>query len=300
MNYKIIPDILDEKTTRICTPPIPTDQSIIEGINVEKRCHTVYDESSRNEVLKDLKNYDTEWVHLSGGWRNPMTAEYKFFRHEPGDKPFNERTVGEYKQHLPIEFNYLESWKELAEKGKGKLSDEEFKKMKISELLKLGAPSYWDLKIDDRIIARTTNAPFPGTEFEMGYIVTELDPFGYDINISNTTGARGFGTIALNHLLTYLKHPEEKIKEIYIKEAEWRNEQSKSKRGKADAFIETAGSVKDKIKDILETYGKEAKGFQYACIIYVEKQIPAGIYTFPKSVPHAAIKTEEGWKIIDY
>ena len=92
MNYKIIPDILDEKTTRICTPPIPTDQSIIEGINVEKRCHTVYDESTRNKVMKGLKNYDTEWVHLSGGWRNPMTAEYKFFRYEPGDKPFNERT----------------------------------------------------------------------------------------------------------------------------------------------------------------------------------------------------------------
>jgi len=52
------------------------------------------------------------------------------------------REQGEYKQHLPIEFNYLESWRELAEKGK--LSDEVFKKMKISELLKLGAPSYWD------------------------------------------------------------------------------------------------------------------------------------------------------------
>ena len=251
MNYKIIPDILDEKTTRICALPILTDQSIIEGINAEKRCHIVYDNSSRDKVLKDLKNSGVGLAHLSGGWRNPMTAKYKFFRHRPGNKPFDERTVEEHNQYLHIEFNYLESWRELAEKEKGKLSGEEFNKMKISELLKIGAPSYWDLKIDDRIIARTTNAPFPGTEFEMGYIVTELDPFGYGINISNTIGARGFGTIALNNLLANLKHPEKKIKEIYIKEAEWRNEQSKRSKGKelpfagkedkyAEAFIETA------------------------------------------------------------
>ncbi len=312
--YNILPDLLDENITRICSAPIKEDQ-YLEGLDAKKdKCLMVYDESTRNEVLETWERLPYEWFHLSGGWRNPMTAEFKFFRDQPGDVPFKERMVGDYEEHLPIEFDYLNNWREMIRDLNKEISEKDFRNMEISDLLKMGAPPYWDLKAEGKIIARSTSAPFPGTELEMGYIVCEKQPEfkdkTFNKSISNTTGARGFGTIGLNHLLTYLQHDENKVEEIFIKEAEWRNEQSKATRGRelpfsgredvyAQAFVETAGLVKDEILELLDKYGTEASGFQYACIIYVVDQIPASVSKFPKSVPHAFIKTEDGWKRAD-
>lgn len=306
----VVPDLLDENTTQICSAPIETDQ-YLEGLPVKKdRCLMLYDESTRNEVLDEWEKQSADWFHLSGGWRNPMTSEYKFFRDLDGDTPFNERRVGDYKEHLPIEFDYMGNWREMVKN----IDEEIFREMKISELLKQGAPPYWDLKANGEIIARCTSAPFPGTQFAMGYIVTELQPEFTDRtfskNISNTTGARGFDTIAMNHLLSCLTHKEDDVIKAYLADANWRKGQAE-KRGKtppyagkeekyAEAFVETAGEVKDEIVELVSKFTKdEIKGFQYAAITYIVCQTPAGIYRFPESVSHAFVKTEEDWQIVE-
>ncbi len=307
---KLIPDLLDLETTRICSPPIETDQ-FLEGLNLEKgKCLVVYDSSTRKEVIEDLNKKKEKYIHFSGGWRNPLSAEIKFFRNAPGNVPFNERRVKDYEPAYPIEFDYLGAWREML-KDKGKdVTEKEFREMKISDLLKMGAPKYWDLKVDNRITGRTTSIPFPGTEYEHGYIAVEKNPeFGngeqtLQKTVSNTTGARGFGTIAQNLLLAYLKNLDEKIVEAYIADAEWRGEQYKKKTGKeapfmhnlenyAECFVESMGPVKDEIIGILETYNdSNPSGIQVASIVYVIDQTPAAIYAFPGSVPHAFIQIE--------
>ena len=307
LKYGIIPDPLDSKTTRICSAPITEDQ-FLEGLEVERdKCTFVYNDSTRKKVLDQWIKLPYECFHLSGGWRNPMTAEFKFFRNKPGNVPFKDRAVEEYEENLPIEFDYINNWLEMV-KAKG-ISEEEFRKMKISDLLSLGAPPYWDLKAEGKVIARSTSAPFPGTQLAMGYIVIEKEPEFKEGKfpgvLSNTTGARGFDTTAMNHLLTALVHPEKKIEEIYIKEAEWRNEESKKKKGKelpyarkideyAASFVDSVGPVKDEAIEILKKYG-EIDGFQYAAITYTIDQTPAGIFKFPDSVKHAYVKEDGKW-----
>ena len=320
----IIPDLLDRETVQICwgvrypekQAPAIEDTFSAEGITVRRsECVIVYGDYSRDQIIKHWEKRGWKLLHLSGGWANGMTLEFNLYSNLPGDVPLMERRVRDVirGQPKPIHFDYVNGWKQILQ-AKGKEFSED---LKIGEILPLGAPTYWDLYATvegkEVFLGRSTPAPFPATEDEPGFFIVETQPeFAgkrVSFGLSNTTGSRGFGTTGLNFLMVFLRHSENRAKKVYIKDS-FRKAQQMQKEGRkppfnpeeawkyADSFFESAGEIKDDIKEILGRYSKdEVKGIQYAVRQYIADGLPARVNRFPPTKPYCFVKREQSWEV---
>lgn len=331
---ELFPDLLNRKTTRICwgwrypkeKAPQLEDVFDAEGIVMPgAHCLLVYGNETRNDILQRWAQLGVQWAHLSGGWSNPMTMEFNLMRDLPGNVPFADRTVGDIGEGLRslwrprLRFSYLEAWRQiLVAKGISK-NPQELAVMKIGELLDLGAPDFWQLYValdQEKIIGQTTSSPFPATEYEHGFLVSELHPVCAEgriaIPISNVTGSRALGTRLLNHFLVFLVNGEAAAIESYVSHALWVAEEAQRKGKKvpyqdfpvseirryAAAFVETARTVREEIESIVAA-SSHITAIQYAVLVYVLDGLGIGIYKFPKAVPHCFIKfnKEDVWRL---
>lgn len=316
----IIPDLLSPET-RLCSGESIADRPFFSGIPVKPgACILTYGNKTRMDLLEIWKKLGAKYVHQSGGWRDPFSMELKAFRGLPGNVPLNQRTIGDFvrlveisKYPLRMEFDYYNDWKTmLTAKGIQK-TETEYKEMTLAELIKIpGAPEFWTLLADGKPIGKSTGAPYPGCEYEHAFVLAEIDPEFAEgktgMSFSNATGARGEGTIGLNNALIYFVHDEKTAVGNYIKDALARAEET-LKLGKkvpydvnkldkyAVYFVETLGPIKDEVRAIMEKYGSDIKGIQYAMGFDVFTNLPSAAWKFSPVKPHCFVKLAAEWEL---
>lgn len=326
------------------------------GVESGGRCVTIYGGRSRDYVLDGWeKELELERVHLSGGWSNPMTAESNLMRRLSGKAELRTRTFGNVVEGLgdkiyrpPIFFNYPLAWQEMWGKKLREMSDRylsdsinsvvtqtsdpnfemvarkvlrPLSEIPIGDLLKLGAPTFWDTKAHDRIIAKSSSGPFTQA-FAYGFFVSE-DGVEFEgrkakLIISNVTGARGIDTTGINLWLLHAVHGREETEDAYVASAEAIEADMKSKgkeapwksqdvRKLAKGFARTCEPVTELANRILNE-NPDADGFQLAMQVYYHSGLPIGVSKFPPTEPQAFVKevTEDDggikhieWKEVD-
>lgn len=327
---KVIPDVLDREETRIVTGvprPRPDDEEShrvsadvfsADGLLVEPGESTItYGDQTRSEVFQELGEMSQPWVYIHGGWNNGLTIETNFCAGLK-DVPFGQRTVKNVMLGMVgggnprIFYDYVAGWKDMLQQKGIEVEDAEFERMTVGHLLLEvgGAPTRWNCMVDllgkeELLLPPTTSTPFPGAEYGNGFIVTQRDFLGK--SICNTTGSRGFDSVALMSLLVFLRHDAVTAEDFYVKDAEHRAKGIRDKDKSppfstediakyASAFVETLKPVKEDIFSILSGLNDEdVQGFQYAVSIMIDKLLGVAVYKVPSSRPYYFIKTDKGW-----
>lgn len=323
---EVFPDLLSLEETQICMgirhpergkAPAPGD--MIDGMRTDAdRCTVIYGNHSRNEILKLWRKYGLDWVHISGGWGNPLRQEMITDFSLDGDVPLRERTVGDIIRAresglcAPIAHDYLQAWQELLVRA-DRWNEEKFPSQKIGDLLELGSPTFWEICSfhgGQRIVlSKSTSIPYEGQANDPGDILTFFD--GNRIpKLSGATGSRADGTFGLNCFLVFLLHPEgEATREFYISNAFHRAELLKSQGRKvlyseedvqqlADEFLQSAKIVRTDVERICSGYDiRNVKAFQYATNFTIVKNLPRSVEPMSRTLPYCYVKMEEGWEL---
>ena len=321
---EILPDLLSKKT-QICMgirhpekgkAPAPGD--MIDGMKTDTdRCIIIYGNHSRNQILELLRKSGYNSVHFPGGWGSPFRQETITDFSLNGDVPLRKRTVGDIIMAresglcVPIAHDYLQAWRELFERT-NKWNEEEFSNQRIGDLLKLGAPTFWEVcsfyNEHREVLSKSTSIPYDGQANDPGDILVLFDDDG-KLKLSSSTGSRGDGTFGLNCFLVALLHSEKVARDFYVRNALHRAKLLESQGGRvlyskedvqqlADEFLQSAEVARADVERVCHQYEiHNVKGFQYAANFTIVKNLPRSIETMSRTLPYCHVKTAEGWEL---
>ncbi|MBI2123954.1 MAG: hypothetical protein HYU04_01815 [Candidatus Wildermuthbacteria bacterium] len=309
--------------------PEPDDTFNFEGIVRDFReCVVVYGNNTRDAVFEAWRQLRLSCSHLSGGIGNPMTIEFNLLRGLSGNASLNSRTIGDLIAAIaaiqstglpPLFFDYPGAFRRLFDRLPAeKRPSVSFEQVTIAEALAWGAPDYWEVGGPNGILmAKSVSVPFNAVQ-GFGHFAVERDPEFAGVKLpmilSNTTGARGIDTKAINLLLIALVSGEERAYASYFKEATFtlsqflnRGVQPPFKKENieeyAAAFVKSTWAVEKDLARLLDLpFIGRMEGVQYFLATQVRDGLPVGVYPFPPLptiAPHVFIKTKGRWIAAD-